>query len=135
MIVQASDNTHFLVLRRLCTENEFIAAASARPSTPAADLAGRMYACIFLGVTDVVRQYEMYYKTEYLSIWSFLYWHYIADEDDLRTLQKAFRPSYLLLYGHSEGGGDYSMSQFIMSEEGFPVVETIFKKLRTRRQI
>jgi hypothetical protein len=74
-------NTYFLILDRRYTEEQWLAAAGVRPGSPAAGIAARAYACFFRCATDVVREYRKYYEREYRNLWTFLYWHYMIDED------------------------------------------------------
>ena len=64
MIIQANDYTYFMLLARLCTENEFVSAAGVRSEAPGADFANRMYCCLFNGLANVSLDYEKYYKIE-----------------------------------------------------------------------
>lgn len=120
---------YFVVADYLCTEQQWLSAANVRPKSPAEGIAARVYSCIFGGVTDVVNDYQTYYRQEYRSLWNFLYWHYMIDEDTLERIKRIYKPSQRLLYGDIDAGGDYCLGQYIMSAEGFPVVEQLLTKI------
>lgn len=135
MIVRTkSSNTYFLILDQIFTERQWLSAAGVRPKSPAAGIAARVYSCFFRGMTDVVVEYESYYKREYRDLWDFLYWHYMIDEGMLEDIRRVYKPSQCLLYGNVHAGGDYCIGDYAMSEEGFPVVERILAKVCRERE-
>ena len=125
MIIQASSDTYFMLLMKFCNKNEFIAAAGVRPESPGAEFVSRIYCCLFNAVTDISLEYQRYYKIEYKDMWRYLYWHYSIDKDVMEQLRKAYDPPVHLLYGDVNSGGDYGIGQYVMSEEGFPIVGKI----------
>jgi hypothetical protein len=130
MIIQTKQSEiYFVVADYLCTEQQWLSAANVRPKSPAEGIAARVYSCIFGGVTDVVNDYQTYYRQEYRSLWNFLYWQYMIDEDTLERIRQIYKPSQRLLYGDIHAGGDYCLGQYIMSAEGFPVVKQILTKI------
>ena len=134
MIVRTdSSNTYFLILDQVYTEEQWIAAAGVRPGSPAAQIAARVYSCFFRGATDVAAEYEKYYKWEYPDLWSFLYWHYLIDEDAIEAVHAVYGPPQFVLYGNVHAGGDYCIGDYAMEEDqGFPAVERIFATLRRK---
>ncbi|MFZ0931746.1 MAG: hypothetical protein WAN11_24325 [Syntrophobacteraceae bacterium] len=136
MIVRTKDSyTYFLILDEVCTEQQWLSATGVRPKSPAANIAARVYSCFFRGITDVIAEYEKYYKREYSDLWVFLYWHYTIDEDTLEEIRKVYKPSQRLLYGSVQAGGDYQIGEYAMSEEGFPVIKRILSKICMEREL
>jgi hypothetical protein len=125
---------YFLVVDHLCTEEQWLSAAGVRPKSPAEGIAARVYSCIFGGLTDVAADYETYYQREYRDLWNFLYWHYMIDDDTLEEIRRVFKSSQRLFYGDIDDGGDYNLGQYIMSDEGFPVVKHILAKIYKERK-
>ena len=136
MIVRTEyNNTYFLVLDLVYTEEQWLAAAGVRPGSPAANIAARVYSCFFRGTTDVADEYGKYYEREYRNLWTFLYWHYMIDEDAIEQIRGTYKPPQLLLYGNVHAGGDYCVGDYAMAEdEGFPAVERIFATLRRKQR-
>jgi len=130
MIIKASDDRFFLLLPRLCSEVEFLDAAKVRSGSPAAELASRLYCCLFKSSVDVVREYNKYYREEYTTLWKFLFWHHSARIDIIDRIRNTNSLSRThLLYGDVYGGGDDIVAQYIMSEEGLKVTERILRKV------
>lgn len=130
MIVRTKiSNTYFLILDEEYTEKQWLSAAGVRPQSPAANIVARIYSCFFRGLTDIVAEYETYYKLEYRNLFAYLYWHYMIDEDALDEIQKKFKPSKRLFYGNVHSGGDYCAGEYAMSDEGFPAIKQIFTKI------
>jgi hypothetical protein len=130
MIIRTKkSDIYFVVVDYLCTEQQWLSAASVRQKSPAEGIAARVYSCIFGGTTDVVADYETYYQLEYRNLWNFLYWHYMIDDDTLEEIRQIYKPSQCLLYGDIHAGGDYCLGEYIMSEEGFPAVKRILTKI------
>lgn len=125
MIIRISDDRYLMVLERLCSENKFIAAAKVRPGSPAAELASRMYCCLFKAAIELTAEYEKYYAIEYKTIWHYLYWHHSIDADVIDRVRGAYKSGMHILYSHLYSGGDYVIGQYIGSEEGFSLVERI----------
>ena len=125
---------YFVIVDYLCTEKQWLSAAGVRHKSPAEGIAARIYSCIFSGMTDIVADYETYYQREYRDLWSFLFWHYMIEEDTLEEIRGVYNSSQRLLYGDIDAGGDYSLGQYIMSEEGFPVVNRILAKIYKERK-
>lgn len=135
MIVRTKDsNTYFLILDEVCTEEQWLSAAGVRPKSPAASIAARVYSCFFRGITDVIAEYERYYKREYHDVWDFLYWHYMINKDTLEEIRKVYKPPQHLLYGNIHAGGDYGVGDYAMSDEGFTVIERIYFKVYRKRE-
>ena len=136
MIVRTEcNNAYFLILDQVYTEKQWLSAASVRPGSPAAGIAGRVYSCFFRGVIDVASEFERYYKREYGNLWTFLYWHYMIDEDAIDSIRRVYKPPQLLLYGSVHAGGDYCVGNYAMAEdEGFPAVKRIFAALRRKQR-
>jgi hypothetical protein len=134
MIIQANDYTYFMLLARLCTENEFISAAVVRSEAPGTDFVNRMYCCLFNGLANVSLDYEKYYKIEYEDLWQYLEncYYYSINSGILRTLKTHYSPGLNVFSGDAKSGGDYVMAQYIMSHEGFPMIEKILTKATKR---
>lgn len=136
MIVRTKDSdTYFLILDEMCTEQQWVAGTGVRPKSPGAQIAARIYSCFFRGITDVVAEFETYYKREYSNLWAFLYWHYMIDNDTLDEIRKVYKPSKRLLYGNINAGGDYGIAQYAMGDEGYPVVKRILSKVCRERKL
>ena len=132
MIVRTEySNTYFLVLDRMYSEEEWLAASGVRAGSPAAIIAARVYSCFFRGTTDVANEYTKYYAREYRNLWTFLYWHYLIDEEAIDAIRDAYKPPQILLYGNVHAGGDYFVGDYVMEEDqGFQVVQRIFATLK-----
>lgn len=128
MIIRTTaKNVYFLILDRMYSEDEWLAASGVRAGSPAAGIAARMYSCFFRGTTDITNEYTKYYKCEYRGLWDFLYWHYLIDEETIKAIQDAYKAPQVLLYGNVHAGGDYCVGDYAMEEDhGFPVVQRIF---------
>ena len=134
MIVRTeSSNTYFLILDQVCTVEQWLSAAGVRSKSPAAGIAERVYFCFFRGMTDIVAEYERYYKQEYRDLWAFLYWHYMVEKDTIQEIRQIYRPPQRLLYGNVHAGGDYSTGDYAMDEEGYPAIECILAKVCRER--
>ncbi len=130
MIVRTkSRNTYFLILDRVFNEQQWLSAVGVRPESPAASIAARVYSCFFRGNTDIIAEYERYYKREYLDLWGFLYWHHMIDEITIEEIQKVYKPPQHLLYGNVHSGGDYGAGDYAMEEMGIPAIERILAKV------
>lgn len=132
MIIRTEySNTYFLILDQVYTEEQWLAASGIRPGSPAAGIAARVYSCLFRGTTDVVREYSKYYEPEYRDLLTFLYWHYLIDDQTIEAIRDAYRPPQILLYGDVHAGGDHCAGDYAMEEDhGFPVVLRLFARLR-----
>jgi hypothetical protein len=130
MIIQTDNkDIYFLIVDYLCTKQQWLSATDVRPKSPAEGIATRIYWCIYGGLTDVVADYETYYKREYSDLWRFLYWHYMIDENTLEKIKEVYKPTQLLFYGDIDAGGDYGLGHYIMSEEGFSMVKRILTRI------
>jgi len=56
-----------------------------------------------------------------------LFWHYSIKHPVIQKVRRVYDPSKRLFYGNVHTGGDYGVGQYIMSEDGFPLVENILK--------
>jgi hypothetical protein len=136
MIIQTKNkDIYFVIVDYLCTEKQWLFAAGVQPNSPAAVIASRIYSCIFGGMTNIIADYETYYKLEYRDIWKFLYWHYLIDEDTIKKIYGIYKSPQCILYGDIDAGGDYSLGSYIMSEEGFPVIKRMLTKIYKEHKI
>lgn len=145
MIIRATGDTYFMLLARLFEESEFVASAGVREGSPGAEYAARMYACLFNALRNVSAEYERFYKIEYENVWHYLErnyfsdayyhlnWSYSIGRNRLTSLKKHYSAGMNIFYGDVHSGGDYVMGQYVMSDEGFLMVEKILTKL-TRGQ-
>jgi hypothetical protein len=142
MIVRASGNTYFMVLEKPYGESEFLAASGVRVGSPGAEYSARMYACLFNALINISKYYEKFYKVEYKDVWQYLEKNYYTDtyrdlnrndspkRNTVKRLRAHYSPGMNIFYGDVESGGDHVLGGYIMSDEGFSMVQAIFTRMK-----
>lgn len=135
MIIRTdSKNIFFILLDVVYTQEQWISATGVQQGSPAASLAARVYSCLFRSTTNVVAEYEKYYKQEYNNLWAYLYWHYLIDAETIDKIKKNYTPEKILFYGNAHAGGDYCVGDYALSEDdGYPLTKQIFANLKKKQ--
>ena len=136
MIIRSEKrNKYFLILEKFYSEKQWVSAACVRPGSPASNLAARIYSCFFHGTKDVNEDYNKYYVKEYSSLWAYLYWYYMIEDDVIEQIKAIYKEPQRIFYGDVHSGGDYMLGDYVMDEhEGFPMVQSILETLRRKHK-
>jgi len=126
--IRIGERGHIVRLPSILHESEFVRASGCVPSSPAAALSERMFACLLYGATDLRREYEGFYEREYDSLGSFLHQRYWVHCDTAEDICAPLSPRDRLFYRRASDGGDYQLAQYIEDKEGAEMVEMILAR-------
>lgn len=121
---------YFVVTDRTWTKGDFVAAAQVRDGSYAHELMERVYDCIVTHAVDIREEYARYYAEEYSDIEVFLYWKHSVDTSITVQITERLKPRDFWGYGSLYWGGEYNLGQFIASDVGLELVNSIFLGMR-----
>lgn len=111
------DQKLFLIIRKKSSVQHLIEAAGVEENSYAGQLIKRIYECLRVGNINVMDEYNKYYSPEYSGLSDFLFRKYNCSPSTIEIILKTLSEDKLLEYGDVFSGGDYTLGQFIMSEE------------------
>ncbi len=118
LIEWIGDYKFVVAMDRTMTREAVCARAKALRGTFASDLVGRMCDCFLVGLKDLEREYEEYYRLEYRSFGAFLYWKYGLPLRVAAAIVENKTDERIIALGDATAGGDYILSQMVESDVG-----------------
>lgn len=118
-----------LLISKNLTRESFIAAAKVEPGSYMEALFNRVYDALTSEIMSLQEDYTQYYADEYDKFESYLYRKQNLSSTELEDFCEQLRKNpYLDLYeSSSRAYGDYSLENFIYSDDLYPTLEKIIQ--------
>lgn len=132
VFIRTGEHGHLICLDEVPQEGDFIRACGTRGGSAAAELASRMYACLFRGHILLKEQYTRYFAREYSTIDEYLYWHFSFASEVIQEVVRSLKQGSTVVWKKASAGGDYQLAQYLESDEGADLAERILRKTERR---
>jgi hypothetical protein len=124
-------NEYFIIYKKV-TMDKFVQASKVTSGSWAEELMNRVYDCLFGNITNIIEEYEKFYKVEYSTFQEFLRKRYGLKNKGLQLISDNLGKDDYLAHGFLDSEGDYNTAQLIeFSDE---LVESINKILASGEQ-
>ncbi len=111
------DEEWIIFLKKKNTLNDFLKKVNVKKGSFSENILARLFLELTSELHDLKKEYEVYYRKEYLSFADFLYKKLIFEWPLIVEIVKALKNGELVLYRRENGTGDYNLEQFLLNNE------------------
>jgi hypothetical protein len=113
------DHKFVIAMDRVMTRDVVCARGKTLGSTFASDIVARICNSFFVGLNDLEKEYEGYYRAEYPSFGAFLFRKYGLSERVITAILGSKSAERLIALGDASGNGDYIVNEMTESDVGW----------------